>query len=402
MHIKTQNIFFCVTLASILFSGNLLSAEEKSAENKAPWQENTVEWLTKFTKPVSVENADATAEDEMKGYTDVITGTDITFDMVPIKGGSFIMGSSEQEQEKFAADPEILPEPFNNAAEGPKHEVKISPFWMGKCEVTWEEYEAFWMWLEKKSRETAKVEPTENDKIADAILRPTPAYSDMTFDMGREKRPAIGVSLYAAQMYCKWLSAKTGRYYRLPTEAEWEYACRAGTTTAFSFGDSLDDFEDYGWYYDNSDDKYQRVAQKKPNPWGLYDMHGNVREWCLDQFLVDGYKKQLDAADGKVLENPFSPFTKKGQRYMGVARGGSWTDDAQNCRSATRFPSSESWNQEDPQIPKSIWFDCSEKWLGFRIVRPLTTPTAEEAKIFEPDPEVAEEYIRLNPRQSVQ
>ena len=196
-------------------------------------------------------------------------------------------------------------------------------------------------------------------------------------------------------MYCKWLTAKTGRYYRLPTEAEWEYACRAGSKTAYSF-ENAEDIDDYAWHYDNADDKYQKVGQKKPNAWGLFDMHGNVREWCLDEYTVDGYAKQAEGA--KALVNPYFT-TDARKRYKTVARGGSWNDDKENLRSATRFGSVKEWNQDDPQIPKSIWYEASAKEVGFRVVRPLTAPTAEAIKAFEPDPETAVKYMKLNARQ---
>ncbi len=398
MHSHIRNVLRGMT-AVLAITGTMIVFAQGTTN---PWQENTITWLSKFAQAVAVENVDAATEDAMKPYTEVISGTDITFDMAPVKGGKFMMGSTADEQETLAADPDTAPDKFDNAAEGPQHEVQISPFWMGKCEVTWEEYEAWSVRLEiTKRQNNPDFKETEREKIADAMIRPTPAYTDMTFDMGKAKRPAIAMSLYAAQMYCKWLSAKTGRYYRLPTEAEWESACRAGTDSPFSFGADPAKLGDYGWNYDNSDDKYQPVGQKKPNPWGLYDMHGNVREWCLDQYFVDGYQKQLDAAGGKTLVDPFMAF-QNSKRYPGVARGGAWYDDAQNCRSAARFPSHEGWNSDDPQMPKSIWFESSEKWLGFRVVRPFKTPTVEEAAAFEPDPETALNYGRLNPRQKLE
>ena len=163
--------------------------------------------------------------------------------------------------------------------------------------------------------------PTDRDKLADAIARPTKPYTDMTFGMGKDGYPAICMTQFAAKMYCKWLSAKTGRYYRLPTEAEWEYACRAGTTTAYSFGDDPTKLGDYAWYFDNSDDKYHKVGQKKPNPWGLYDMHGNVAEWVLDQYVPDTYKQFA----GKLVDEP------AGRRDQAVSARRSaaarWDDD---------------------------------------------------------------------------
>jgi len=182
----------------------------------------------------------------------------------------------------------------------------------------------------------------------------------------------------AAKMYCKWLSAKTGRYYRLPTEAEWEYACRAGTKTAYSFGDDPAKLDEYAWYLDNSDDKYHRVGRKKPNPWGLHDMHGNVAEWVLDQYVPDFYKQFV----GRTVKNPLSPGV---QEYGRVVRGGSWDDEAPMLRSAARRYSVKDWKKQDPQIPQSVWYLTDAWFVGFRVVRPLRVPTPEEAKKYELD-----------------
>jgi formylglycine-generating enzyme required for sulfatase activity len=309
---------------------------------------------------VDVPDAAAQAAAEMKPYTDIITGADVKFQMVPIPAGKFVMGSPASE-------------PGRKDDEGPQHDVTVDAFWMGRCEVTWDEYEPFMTAMDIEKRKASGATPTENDKLADALARPTKPYTDMTFGMGKHGYPAISMTHFAARKYCQWLSAKTGRYYRLPTEAEWEHACRAGTKTAYSFGDDATKLGDYAWFFDNSDSASQKVGRKKPNPWGLYDMHGNVAEWVLDQYIADFYKQSGD----KAVSNPLAP-TKT--MYPHPVRGGSWDDDAAALRSAARRASSKEWKDQDPQLPQSVWYFTDAQFVGFRIVRPLREPTDEEKK----------------------
>ncbi len=311
--------------------------------------------------PDDVKDAAAKTAAEMKPYTEVIANGDVSFDMVPIPGGKFMMGSPDSE-------------PNRKDDEGPQHEVEIEPFWMGKCEVTWDEYEVWMFSIDVQRRELNKVEATDREKVADAVTRPTKPYTDMTFGMGKEGYPAICMTQLAAKTYCKWLSAKTGRYYRLPTEAEWEYACRAGTKTAYSFGDGTDTLAEYAWDFDNSEEKYHKVGTKKPNPWGLHDMHGNVAEWTLDQYIPDYYGQFA----GKTAK---SPLALPNRLYPQAVRGGSWDDDPEALCSAARRGSSKDWKQQDPQLPQSIWYFTDALFLGFRVVRPLVEPSeAEKAK----------------------
>ncbi|MEX0717608.1 MAG: SUMF1/EgtB/PvdO family nonheme iron enzyme [Planctomycetaceae bacterium] len=324
--------------------------------------------------------ANATAEAEMKPYRQTIPDTDVSFEMLPIPGGEFLMGSPADEKD-------------GQDDERPQHKVKIAPFWMGKHEVTWDEYDVWNFDLDIQRRQLAELAPTERDKLADAVTRPTAPYTDMTFGMGHDGYPAICMTHLAAQVYCQWLSAKTGHYYRLPTEAEWEYACRAGTKTAYSFGDDPEKLGDYAWHYDNSDDKYHKVGQKKPNPWGLYDMHGNVAEWCLDQYDPEFYK--LGAKSSPAVD-PLNVATKE---YPHVARGGSWFDDADMLRSAAREKSDETWKVRDPQLPKSVWYHTDADFVGFRIVRPLISPTAEVRAKLKLDPVIPEDArTKQNPK----
>ncbi len=307
--------------------------------------------------------ATAFAADEvpakMEPYTEVISGTDVSFKLVPIPGGEFLMGSPAAEAGR-------------NDDEGPQHKVKVEPFWMATTEMTWDLYDIWSFNLDIQRRQIEKQQPTELDKTADGITRPTKPYTDMTFGMGQSGFPAICMTQHAAKKFCEWLSAKTGHYYRLPTEAEWEYACRAGTTTAYSFGDDPADIDDYAWHYDNSNEKYQKVGKKKPNPWGLYDMHGNVSEWCLDKYEADFYAK---FGPDMVAENPLCIPDKE---YPRVARGGSWDDDAPGLRSAARHYSTAEWKQQDPQIPVSVWYMTDAQHVGFRVIRPLKVPNKDE------------------------
>jgi formylglycine-generating enzyme required for sulfatase activity len=284
----------------------------------------------------------------MKPYTEKIPYSDVTFDLAPIPGGEFVMGTPSGE-------------PGRQDDEGPQRKVRVDPFWMGKHEVTWDEYRLFMF------SQMAK-EDTNKDEVVDAISRPTRPYVEMSFGMGINGFPAISMTQHAANKYAEWLSAKTGHFYRLPTEAEWEYACRAGTTTAWSFGPDSAKLGDYAWFGDNSDGKYQKVGTKKPNPWGLYDMHGNVMEWTLDQYDPAGYK-------GLGTDNPLNVSAKP---YPQAVRGGSWMDPAEQLRCGARIGSDPGWKMQDPQLPKSIWYHTDAQGLGFRLVRPLKVPSAEQ------------------------
>ena len=330
-------------LWSCFVAPGVLVAQEKKDEKPLP--------------AVVVSGSLANSEAEMQKYREAIRHCKAKIDMVPIPGGKFVMGSPAKEAGR-AED------------EGPQHEVQVDPFWMSSFEITWDTYEVFMLSKDKLRISVLDLETDARDDLVDAVTRPTNPYTDMTFGMGKRKYPACCMTQHAARQFCAWLSAKTGRYYRLPTEAEWEYACRAGTKTAYSFGDDPARIGEYAWYVKNSDEKYQKVGQKKPNPWGLYDMHGNVAEWVLDQYQEKGYT-------GHAASNPLMiPDTL----YPRVVRGGSWENSAKGCRSAIRFASEEDWKEQDPQEPQSIWYHTEALWVGFRVVRPLKEPGETQKK----------------------
>ena len=279
------------------------------------------------------------------------------FDMVYVPGGEFLMGS-----------PEI--EAGRESIEGPQHKVKVGSFWMAKCEATWDELDLFWYdaeFLVSNDVAAKKLGP-------DAVTRPTNTFVDETYEHGRDGHPALCMTHHAAMAYCNWLSKKTGKAYRLPTEAEWEYAARGGKgDTAFSFGNDPKQLEEYAWFKDNSKDEENfpqkpkgcthKVGTRKPNPFGIHDLYGNVAEWTLDQYDAKAYEKW---AANKLSLRPVTVPTA--EKWSHVVRGGSWADKADRCRSAARRVSDKSWMKWDPQEPQSIWWLTRMDVVGFRVV----------------------------------
>lgn len=295
-----------------------------------------------------------------KDFTQTISGSELLIEMAAIPSGNFLMGSPASEENR-------------NTDEGPTHNVNLDAFWISKYEITWEIYNLF------VNRAIDSIEQSNKaSEVAieiDAISGATIPYVDMSLGMGTSKGLPIGnVTQFAASQFCKWLSAKTGHFYRLPTEAEWEYSARAGSNTAYHFGDEIEKLKDYAWSYENSNDTYHPVGEKKPNAWGLYDMHGNVAEWTLDAYLPEVYKTRK-ASTISSFEIPTAP-------YPHTVRGGSYYDDAEYLRSAARFGSTENWKMRDPQFPKSKWWNTDAPFVGFRIVRDPNPPTETELHKF--------------------
>lgn len=311
----------------------------------------------------------------MVPYQATIPGTEVKFTMVPIPGGKFMMGSPESD-------------PHRRDDEGPQVEIEVQPFWIGQHEVTWREYRQY-MELDEHFKKLASEgmrQVTEENEI-DGVTAPSGLYDpSFTFEAGEAPgSPAASMTQFAAKQYTKWLSLISSEFYRLPTEAEWEYACRAGTTTTWYFGDDEALLDDHAWHIDNADWERHEVGQLKPNPWGLYDMYGNVNEWVLDQYSNDTYEqlagKTTAASKAWLRPTQVSPR---------VLRGGSWELEPGECRSAARVGSDDrDWQFEDPNFPKSPWWytDSPGLGVGFRIIRPLEPAASrqEQELVWGPD-----------------
>ena len=311
-----------------------------------------------------VENSEyfteATHVDRFINFREKIPGSPVAFDMVAIPGGSFTLGSSPDN-------------PYAKPDEQPQRTVEISPFWMGKYEVTWDEYQVYY-------QQTAVAGRTEDQvkQGVDAVTGPTPAYGNPGQGWGRGRRPAITMSFHAAQHYCQWLTKITGKNYRLPTEAEWEYACRGGSTNEdYFFPGNVSDYTRDRWlnrllgvdttlinsyviYAENSQGKTHEPDRVKPNPFGLYNMLGNVKEFCLDWYAPDVYATY----PGSVID----PQGASGGKEH-VVRGGSYRSDALDVRINRRdFTRYDAWMVTDPQIPKSLWWYSDNNEVGIRVV----------------------------------
>ncbi len=297
-----------------------------------------------------------------------IPGREVSFEMVPVPGGTFKMGSPPDEEGR-------------KEDEGPQFTVQVEPFWIGKHEVTWAEYYVYMdLYDIFKEFDRRKLRRVTEDRKIDAVTAPSSLYEpEITFSAGSAPdQPAATMSQFAARQYTKWLSAITSDFYRLPSEAEWEYACRAGTTTAYSFGDDPALLGEYAWFKDNSARRRQTAGQKKPNPWGLYDMHGNVAEWVLDEHSEDGYER----FDGKTVKSAEALFWPT-REFPLVVRGGSFELSAAECRSAARLGSNDDeWRDEDPNFPQSPWWVTTSPGtgVGMRIIRPLNPPATRAAR----------------------
>jgi formylglycine-generating enzyme required for sulfatase activity len=242
-----------------------------------------------------------------------VPGTDFEIEMVRLPGGRFKMGSPEGEAGRGAD--EFAPE-----------ERELKPFWISRYEVSWELFSRYFA-----SREEAKT---------DGVTRPSTPYMPPNGPMKTGPHPAINMRWHGAIQFCRWLSRKTGLAFRLPTEAEWEYACRAGSDLP-----APAPLGDHAWHEANSGEMTQKPGGKKPNAFGLHDMLGNVWEYCLE---------------------PMKPGV-----FAPVLRGGSWADPAAELRAANRQGVKPEWHEKDPQFPKSMWWCTDAFGVGLRLVTHL-------------------------------
>jgi formylglycine-generating enzyme required for sulfatase activity len=276
----------CVVLVSLLLAAALGSRENRAAA--AGKADNSLK-----TPSTAAANAGAIAPPAISGAKTITNS--IGMELVRIAPGEFMMGSPDSDKEA-------------HDYEKPQHRVRITkPFYLGKYPVTQKQYEQV---MGKNPSWFAK-----SGKGKDAVA-----------NVDTAQFPVEYVSWENAVEFCKRLSLKEQQEYRLPTEAQWEYACRAGSTTRCCCGDDLQGLDEYAWYASNSGRRTHAVAQKQPNAWGLYDMQGNIWQWCADWWGKNYYA-------AAPVDDPTGPAA--GSRR--VLRGGCWYGPARHCRSAERF-----------------------------------------------------------------
>lgn len=252
-------------------------------------------------------------------------------------------------------------------------EVKLSAFWMGKTEVTWEEYEPFMLSELPRERDGQLLDfmKEQVDDLVEFVARPTAPYHTMSFGMPKEGHPALSMTQHAANKYCQWISYQTGHFYRLPTEAEWEYAFGANQGETY-WGNQQDKASQFSVFGGGQEAHYGPVGALKPNKHGLHDMAGNVAEWTLDKY-VENRKKFYGS-----LTQLIDPWIKATSAYPHVVKGGHYRAPYKDILMHSRVPSDPQWKASDPQVPKSVWYLTDYPFIGFRVVRPLKIPTAEE------------------------
>jgi len=300
--------------------------------------------------PSAVLSQDHTVGDVIE---ESVPGTEVTLTLVFVPGGESLLGSPESEDGR-------------DSDEGPQRLVSLSPFWMTAHEISHDDFGPF------RSRRlddhVAVLEPFD----ADAVTRPSPPYEDPSHGMAKDDHPSTGMTRYSALQYARWLSEKTGRLYRLPTEAEWEYACRAGSSEAFGSANDSVGLEQSAWFEPNASGAYHPVGTLAPNAWGLYDLQGNVAEWVMDEYAETAYQERADGVS--------DPLAGRAGRGRGIVRGGAFDDTAVDLRCAARFPETAAWKRRDPQFPKSRWWNTDSPHVGFRLVSPARTYTEQEIR----------------------
>ncbi len=288
-------------------------------------------------------------------FEETVPGTGVSFKMVAIPSGSFKIGSPDGEQ-------------LRNDDEGPQKTVNISRFFMAETEVTWNAYFSFYLETMSEGRTPpAQVYAHNSMEGIDAVSGPTPPFGNPDQGWGFGERPALTMTYYGAETFCQWLSLKTGRKYRIPTEAEWEYAARGGTETPYFFDAKPKKLrkdaklsQGYLFYDQNGKKKTHLPSAVKANPFGLKNMLGNALEYCSDWYAENAYEMLKDG-----VTDPKGPST--GTEH--VVRGGAFNDDASAVRCASRSHTNhDAWLKTDPQMPKSIWWYSDIKSISFRVV----------------------------------